>query len=69
MFPRWVKTEKETSDAIFTAVVIRPKAAMLYQGVIQPKVEYPSGQTFLTDKKVKKIESVLVPKIMAKCGY
>ena len=47
----------------------RPEAAMLYQGVFQPKVEYPLGQTFLTDKQVKKIESVSVPKIMAKCGY
>ena len=35
----------------------------------QPKVEYPLGQTFLTDKQVKKIESVSLPKIIAKCGY
>ena len=27
------------------------------------------AQSFLTEKKVKKIESVSVPKIMAKCGY
>ena len=35
----------------------------------QPKVEYPLGQTFLTDKQVKKIESASLPKIIAKCGY
>ena len=64
-----VKTATETSDAIFIAGVTRPEAAMLYQGVFRPKVEYPLGQTFLTDKQVKQIESVSLPKIMAKCGY
>ena len=64
-----VKTATETSDAIFTAGVTRPEAAMLYQGVFRPKVEYPLAQSYLTDKQVKKIESVSVPKIMAKCGY
>ena len=42
---------------------------MLYQGVFQPKIEYPLEQTFLTHKQVKKIESVSVPKIMTKCEY
>ena len=42
---------------------------MLYHGVYRPKVEYPLGQTFLTDKQVKKIESASLPKIIAKCGY
>ena len=42
---------------------------MLYQGVFQPKVEYPLAQSFLIEKQMKKIESVSVPKIMAKCGY
>ena len=64
-----VKTATETSDVIFTAGMTRPEAAMLYQGVFRPNVEYPLGQTFLTDKQVKKIESVSVPKIMAKYGY
>ena len=35
----------------------------------QPKVEYPLGQTFLTDKQVNKIESASLSKIIAKCGY
>ena len=47
----------------------RRKAAVLYQGVFRPKVEYPLAQSFLTDKHVKKIESVSLPKILAKCGY
>ena len=41
----------------------------LYQGVFQLKVEYPLGQTFLTDRQGKKIESVSLQKIIAKCGY
>ena len=39
---------------------------MLYQGVFRPKVEYPF---FLTDKHAKKIASVSLPTIIAKCGY
>ena len=58
-----------TSEAIFTAGVTQKKAAMLYQGKYRPKVEYPLGQTFLTDKQVKKIESASLPRIIAKCGY
>ena len=65
-FPVSVKTATETSDTIFTAGVTKPEATMLYQGVFPPKVEYPLGQTFLTDKQVKEIESVSVPKIMTK---
>ena len=42
---------------------------MLYQGVYRLKVEYPLGQTFLTDKQVKKIELASLPKIIVKCGY
>ena len=42
---------------------------MLYQEVYRPKVEYPLGQTCLTDKQVKKIESASLPKFIAKCGY
>ena len=68
-FPVLEKTATKTSSAIYTAGVTRAEAAMLYQGVFGPKVEYPLGQTFLTDKQVKKIESVSLPKIMAKCGY
>ena len=63
------KTATETSDAILIAGVTRVEAAMLYQGVFRPKVEYPLGQTFLTDKQVKKIESISLTKIIAKCGY
>ena len=55
-------------DVIFTAGMTRPEAAMLYQGVFRSKVEYPLGQTFLTDKQVKAIKSVSLPKIMAKRG-
>ena len=62
-------TATETSEAIFTAGVNRREAAILYQGVFRPKVEYPLTQSFLIDKHVKKIESVSLPKIMAKCGY
>ena len=47
----------------------RREAAVLYQGVFRPKVEYPLAQSFLIDKHVKKIESVSLPKILAKCGY
>ena len=57
-FPVSVKTATKASDAIFTVGVTRAEAAMLYQGVFQPKVEYLLGQTFLTDKQVKKIEPV-----------
>ena len=64
-----VKTATETSDAIFTIGVTRTEAAMPYQGVFRPKVKYPLAQSFLTEKQVEKIESVSVPKIMAKCGY
>ena len=67
--PVSVKTATETLDVIFTTGVTRPEAAMLYQGVFRPKVEYPLGRMFLTDKQVKKLEFVSVPKIMAKCGY
>ena len=35
----------------------------------RPKVEYPLGQTYLTDKQVNKIESASLPKIIAKYGY
>ena len=52
-FPVSVKTATETSDKIFTAGVTRPEAAMLYQGMFRPKVEYPLGQMFLIDKQVK----------------
>ena len=45
------------------------EATVLYQGVFRPKVEYPFAQLFLTDTQVKKIESVSLPKISAKCGY
>ena len=61
--------EKETSEAIFTAGVNRQEAVVLYQGLFRPKVEYPLAQLFLTENHVKKIESVPLPKIMAKCGY
>ena len=68
-FPVSLEKAIETSDAIFTAGVTRKEVAMLYQGVYRPKVEYPLGQTFLTDKQVEKIESASLPKIIAKCGY
>ena len=45
-------------EEISTAGVTRKEAAMLYQGVYRPKVEYPLGQTFLTKKQVKKIKLV-----------
>ena len=64
-----LKTAVETSEAIFTAVVSQKEAAMLYQKVYQPKVEYPLGQSFLTEKQAKKIESASLPKIIAKCGF
>ena len=51
------------------AGVTQKEAAMLYQGVYQPKVEYPLGQAFLTNKQVKKLESASMPKIIAKCEY
>ena len=68
-FERSLETAIETSEAIFTAGLTRKEAATIYQGVWQPKVEYPLGQTYLTDKQVNKIESVSLPKIIAKCGY
>ena len=68
-FPVSLQTAIDTSDAIFTAGVTRKEVAMLYQGVYQPKVEDPLGQTFLTDKQIEKIESASLPKIIAKCGY
>ena len=68
-FPVSLQTVIDTSDAIFTAGITRKEAVMLYQGVYRPKVEHPLGQTFLTDKQVKKIESASLPKIIAKCGY
>ena len=34
-------TATETSEAIFTSGVNRREAAVLYQGVFRPKVEYP----------------------------
>ena len=49
-FPVSIKTVITISEAIFTAGVTRKEALMLYQGVYRPKVEYPLGQTFLTDK-------------------
>ena len=64
-----VKSATETPEEIFTAGVTQAEAAMLYQGVLRPKVEYPLGQPYLTDKQVKKIESVPLPKNIAKCGY
>ena len=64
-----LKTAIETSEAIFTAGVTQPEASMLYQGVFRPKVECPLGHTFLTDKQVKKIESVSMLTIIAKYGY
>ena len=64
-----VKTATKTSEAIFTAGVTRAQATMPYQGVFRLKIEYPLGQMFLTDNQVKKIESVSLPKIIAKCGY
>ena len=48
-FPISLQTAIDTSDAIFTAGITRKEAAMLYHGMYQPKVEYPLGQTFLTD--------------------
>ena len=39
-FPVSKTTATETSEAIFTAGVNRQEAAVLYQGVFRPKVEY-----------------------------
>ena len=58
-----------TSESIFTAGVTQQEVLMLYQGVFSPKVEYPLGQTFLSDKQVKKIESASIPKVIRKFGY
>ena len=68
-FPVLLKKAIETSEAIFTAGMTRKEAAMLYQEVYQPKVEYPLGQIFLTNKQVKKIGSSSLPKIISECGY
>ena len=68
-FPVLLKTATETSEIIFTAGVTRKEVAMLYQGVFRLKVEYPLGQTFLTDKQVKNIGSASMPKIIPKYGY
>ena len=48
--------------------VTRKEAVMLYQGVYRPKVEYPLGQTFLTEKQVNQIELASLPKIITECG-
>ena len=45
------------------------EVAIIYQGVFRPNVEYPLAQLFLTEKHVKKIEAVSVPKVIAKCEY
>ena len=59
----------KTSEVIFTAGVTQTEASILNQGVFQLKVEYPLGQTFLTDKQVRKIEPASMSKIITKCGY
>ena len=64
--PVSLKKAIETSEAIFTAGVTWKEAAILYLGVHQPKVEYLLGQTFVTDRQVKKIESASLPKILTK---
>ena len=53
-FPVSKATATETSEVIFTAGVNRLEAAVLYQGVFRPKVEYPLAQSFLTDTQVKR---------------
>ena len=58
-----------TSESIFTVGVTQQEALMLYQGVYQPKTEYQPGQTFLTNKQVKTIESTALPKVIAKYAY
>ena len=68
-FPISLATAIETSEAIYTAPVTQDEALMLHQGVYRPKVEYPLGQSFLSDKHIMKIESASLPKIIAKCGY
>ena len=68
-FPALLKTTITTSEAIFTTGVTQQEALMLYQGVYRPKLEYLLGQIFLTNKQVKKIESVSLPKVIVKCGY
>ena len=64
-----LETAVDTSENIFTAPLTRKEAATIFQGVWRPKVEYPLGQTYLTDKHVNKIESASLPKVIAKCGY
>ena len=64
-----VKAATETLEAIFTAGVTQAEVVMLFQQMFRLKAEYSLGQTFLTDKQVKKIESVSLPKIITKCGY
>ena len=49
-FPVLLNTAITTSESIFTAGVTQQEALMLYHGVYRPKIEYPLGQTFLTDK-------------------
>ena len=62
-------TATKKSEAVFTAVVNQQEAAVLYQGVFRPKVEYPLAQWFLPDKHVKKTESVSLLKILVKFRY
>ena len=68
-FEKSLATAVETSEHIFTADLTRKEAATIFQGVWRPKVEYPLGQTYLTDKQINKIESASLPKIIAKYGY
>ena len=64
-----LETATTSPESIFTAGVTQQEALMLYQEVYQPKVEYPLEQAFLTNKQVKKIESTLLPKVIARCAY
>ena len=42
---------------------------MMYNSVYRPAVEYPLGQSFLSDQQIKQIEKKALPRIIAKCGY
>ena len=52
-FEQSLETTIETLEAIFAAGLTKKEAATIYEGVWRPKVEYPLGQTYLTDKQKK----------------
>ena len=47
----------------------RAENRMMYNTIFKPSVEFPLGQSFLSQKQINSIERKTLPKIKAMCGF